>query len=111
VGAYQGAKTCWEGAWRPEYRCLMNGTHGNQDSCHPDGGATLRQTNFCNWCRELVAMRIFHDIGFLSRTNAFQDWTTNYRAKYWAQFPVKLPDRGLPLKDTCGAPVTHQDPQ
>ncbi len=111
IGAYQGAFTCWEGAWRPEFRCLMNGTHGNSDSCNPSGGAKLRQDDFCNWCRELVALRIFDSIGLLNAADPFKDWVDSYRAGYWQQYPVTLPNDGMPILDTCGAPVPFEAPK
>jgi hypothetical protein len=110
AGAYQGAYYCWDGAYRPEYRCLMNGRHGNPDSCHPTGGAGLRQTDFCNWCRELVVMRIYEKVGWLDAADGLLDWTDNWRDNYWIDNPIAAPTAGLPIIDTCGVDVDFEPP-
>lgn len=110
IGAYLGSYNCWQGAWRPEYRCLMNGTHGNSDSCNPNGGAKLRQADFCNWCRELAVLRIFDAVGLLSSTDPLADWIADYRSGYWQQHPVTLPNAGMPILDTCGQLKPYEAP-
>nr|HMR07411.1 M64 family metallopeptidase [Polyangiaceae bacterium] len=110
IGAYQGSYGCWEGAWRPEYRCLMNGTHGNSDSCNPGGGVSLRQGDFCNWCRELAVLRIFDALGMLDTKDPLKDWSDSYRSNYWKQYPVTLPNAGMPIVDSCKAPKPFEAP-
>ena len=110
IGAYEGANTCWEGAWRSEYRCLMNGRHGNSDSCHPTGGVNLRQTDFCNWCEELISMRIYEKVGWLDDDDPWADWVDNWRPAYWSKRDIQLPNNGLPIEDSCDVAKVFEPP-
>lgn len=103
IGAFEGAFTCWEGAYRPEYKCLMNGSHGNADACKASG-LSLRKTTFCNWCHELVTMRIFEKVGALDGTDPLKDWADNYRPHFWKIVSVATPT----YNDTCNDPVTFE---
>jgi len=132
IGAFEGAYTCWEGGFRPEQECKMNGSHGNPNQCTglPEqpgvcsnnssqvcdsnsdctGSATcegdinstnLRQNNYCNWCRELVVMRIHDFIGHLTDEDQLAQWADEYRVPYWDKYPVTLPNDGYPVTKTC----------
>ena len=110
IGAYEGANTCWEGAWRSEFRCLMNGRHGNNDSCHPDGGVNLRQADFCNWCEEIISMRIYEKVGWLDDDDPWVDWVDDWRPAYWSKRNIRLPNNGMPIEDSCSVLKDFEPP-
>ena len=103
------------GVWHSEYRCLMNGRHDNYEftrdwqndptvqtdgSYKPDKGARLRDPDrYCQWCQEIVTIRILEKTGQLHQPGDPTDiveagkiwytrWDQTLRANYWTIFNV-----------------------
>lgn len=92
--------------YHPEFRCLMNGTHDNGTFWCAEGDEqymtlTLRPQRFCNFCREMIAFRIFERTGLLTGTGAFETWKNMYRAPFWKRFEFKVPEGAIPQTVQC----------
>jgi hypothetical protein len=104
------------GVWHAEYHCLMNGKHdnfaftqvaSNDPTANPDGtytdenGAALRDGDrFCEWCQEVVVLRILEKTDRLVRSDDPSDpteqgqawyarWVEELRANYFALLGVE----------------------
>ena len=110
-----GGKYFEEGAWHCEYKCLMNGGHGNYFHRTDEGlaqRAGLRiGDRLCLWCEEIVTIRILEktdslvrpDLGESTATGDFnelgrawhQRWVDQQRAVYWREFNIanRMADR------------------
>jgi len=92
--------------YHSEFRCLMNGTHDNGSFWCAEGDEqfttlTLRPQRFCNFCREIVAFRVFERTGLLSGMTAFETWKTMYRTPFWDRFEFKVPEGAIPQTVQC----------
>ena len=92
--------------FHPEFRCLMNGTHDNGSfwcamADEQYTTLTLRPQRFCNFCREIIAFRVFERTGLLTGTGAFETWKSMYRAPFWERFEFKVPEGAIPQTVQC----------
>ncbi len=77
--------------YHAELLCLMNGTHDNAE--YYGGSGLLRvDDRLCNFCRELVAYRIFHRAGVLDGDTAFDTWSTQYRDPFYETYGFMVPE-------------------
>jgi hypothetical protein len=84
----------------------MNGTHDNGSFWCEMGDEmfttlTLRPQRFCNFCREMVAYRVFERSGVLSGMTAFETWKAMYRTPFWERFEFSVPEGPLPQTVEC----------
>jgi hypothetical protein len=79
--------------YHSELLCQMNGTHDNGAYFCAGESLTLRPDRFCNFCREMVAYRVFYRTGVLSGTNdaAFETWAGVYRSPFFERFGFTVP--------------------
>ena len=98
VGAFGNPQS----GYHSELRCLMNGTHDNAATYGGDG--RLRSGDrFCNYCRELVVLRLFERTQILSPEDSMAVWTATYREPYYALYDFQVPDV-VPQTSSDGTP-------
>jgi hypothetical protein len=87
VGAFGNEQN----GYHSELRCLMNGTHDN--SIYYGGNGSLRTSSrLCNFCRELLAFRIYERTALLpDPTTSFGTWVTDYRQPFYDEFGFHIP--------------------
>jgi hypothetical protein len=83
--------------YHSEFKCLMNGTHDNGSFWCAEGDElyttlTLRPQRFCNFCREVIAFRVFERTGVLTGAAAFDSWKSMYRTPFWDRFEFAVPE-------------------
>jgi hypothetical protein len=90
--------------YHSEFLCQMNGTHDNGANWCAGESLTLRPDRFCNFCREMVAYRVFYRTGILSGTNqaAFDVWAGVYRTPFFERFGFVVPSP-VPQLAECSA--------
>jgi hypothetical protein len=87
IGAFGNATQ----GYHPEFKCLMNGTHDNAQFY--GGNGNLRtETRLCNFCRELLALRVFERTSVLpDTTTSLDSWITTYRSPFFTRYGFKVP--------------------
>ncbi len=89
--------------YHSEFKCLMNGTHDNADFY--GGRGNLRVRRFCNFCRELMFLRIYERVGILDDTGrSLETWTRRYRGPFYELHGFAVPDT-VPQQNSEGKPV------
>lgn len=105
-----GGKGGERGVWHAEYKCLMNGRHGNYlyrtDENLPDPYSLRTGARLCLWCEEIVTVRILEKTGAFSRVGDpdeinelgrlwYWRWVDELRTNYWRQFDLntRISDR------------------
>jgi len=89
--------------YHSEFKCLMNGTHDNADFY--GGRGNLRVRRFCNFCRELMFLRVYERVGILDNTRrSFATWTDRYRGPFYERYGFAVPDV-VPQQNSDGEPV------
>ena len=108
VGAFGSAEL----GYHSELHCQMNGTHDNgqvwcEEGDERDTTLTLRPDRFCNFCREMIAYRVFERSAVLTGMGGFTTWKSDYRGKFFERFGFVVPEGMLPQTVLCnrnGAP-------
>ena len=83
--------------YHSEFLCLMNGGHDNPTYY---GDNWLRVDRMCNFCREMVAFRIFQRSGII---DDFSTWVSSYRDAFFERDGFFVPSP-VPQENRSGTP-------
>jgi hypothetical protein len=76
--------------FRPEAKCLMNGTADN--AAYFGGDGKLRVERMCNFCRELAVFRLLERVHDLDDPEtSWSIWKASYRDAYYDAYPFSVP--------------------